>query len=90
MHAVPPALELGSTVAVKSAVLADSGPAVLSRLAVDAELSSGRLVAVKIDGQPIERSLRAVWSRTVVPSAGVIALLRQLGLPAPGRGRHRR
>jgi hypothetical protein len=33
----------------------------------------------------IDRTLRAVWSRATVPSAGAQALLRQLGLPAPGR-----
>jgi DNA-binding transcriptional LysR family regulator len=82
---VPPALELGSTVAVKSAVIAGVGPAVLSRLAVDGELATGRLVAVAVRDVAIDRTLRAVWSRATVPSAGAQALLRQLGLPAPGR-----
>ena len=59
----PPALELGSTVAVKSAVMAGVGPAVISRLAVEGELATGRLVAVDLEGVAIERTLRAVWSR---------------------------
>lgn len=81
----PPALELGSTVAVKSAVIAGVGPAVISRLAVEGELASGGLVAIAVDGVDIARTLRAVWSRHAVPSSGALALLRQLGLPAPGR-----
>ncbi|MET0326199.1 MAG: LysR family transcriptional regulator [Ilumatobacteraceae bacterium] len=85
LRGAPPALELGSTVAVKSAVLAGVGPAVLSRLAVEAELADGRLVAVDLEGEPMVRTLRAVWSRAAVPSAGALALLRQLGLPRPGR-----
>jgi DNA-binding transcriptional LysR family regulator len=87
---VAPALELGSTVAVKSAVLAGSGPAVLSRLAVEGELATGRLIIVDLDAETMTRSLRAVWSRAIVPSSGATALLRQLGLPSPGRGGHRR
>jgi DNA-binding transcriptional LysR family regulator len=89
LRAEPPALELGSTVAVKSAVLAGVGPAVLSRLAVDHELADGRLVAVELAAAPIERVLRAVWPRATVPSAGALALLQQLGLPRPGRRRGR-
>ena len=63
LRSAPPALELGSTVAVKSAVLAGVGAAVLSRLAVEPELADGRLVAVDLEGEPIVRTLRAVWSR---------------------------
>lgn len=85
LHPVAPALELGSTVAVKSAVLAGVGPAVISRLAVEGELATGRLQAVPVEGVELARTLRAVWSRSTVPSAGALALLRQLGLPAPGR-----
>ena len=84
-QAVAPALELGSTVAVKSAVAAGVGPAVISRLAVEGELAMGRLVAVDLAAVAIARTLRAVWSRATVPSAGALALLRQLGLPSPGR-----
>ena len=70
-------------------MLAGSGPAVLSRLAVADDLRAGRLVAVDVEGASIQRSLRAVWSRATVPSSGVMALLEQLGLPAPGRRRRR-
>lgn len=55
-----PALELGATTAIREAVLAGAGPAVLSSLAVARDLGSGRLVAVPIRGIPLRRALRAV------------------------------
>ncbi len=55
------AVELASTTAIKSAVGAGLGPAVLSRLAVAAELADRRLVAVGVDGLNLTRSIRAVW-----------------------------
>ncbi len=54
-------LELGSTSAVRSAVLSGNSPTVISRLAVAGEIESGQLVEVKISGLKIERDLRAVW-----------------------------
>ena len=54
-------LELGSTSAVRSAVLTGNSPTVISRLAVAGEVSSGQLVEVKVAGLAIERDLRAVW-----------------------------
>jgi DNA-binding transcriptional LysR family regulator len=57
----PPLLELSSTTAIKHAVAAGSGPAVLSSLAVTTELASGTLVEVAVPGVRLERSLRAVW-----------------------------
>ena len=56
-------LELGSTSAVRSAVLDGNSPTVISRLAVAAELESGSLVEIRVDDLDIKRSLRAVWSR---------------------------
>ncbi len=55
------AVELASTTAIKSAVAAGLGPAVLSRLAVAAELADKRLVAVPVAGLNLTRSIRAVW-----------------------------
>jgi DNA-binding transcriptional LysR family regulator len=65
------ALELGSTAAVKAAVEAGAGPAVLSRLAVHAELGAGRLVKVDVTGLHLQRNLRAVWrsGTSLTPSA---------------------
>lgn len=54
-------LELGSTSAVRSAVLSGNSPTVISRLAVAGEIASGQLIEVKVSGLAIERDLRAVW-----------------------------
>lgn len=59
------ALELGSTTAIRSAVMAGEGPAVLSELAVRTDLETGALVAVPAD-LPLRRRFRAVWR----PAAG--------------------
>ncbi len=56
-----PLLELGSGAAVRTSVLGGAGPAVLSTLAVEEYLDSGRLVAVAVDGLDLQRVLRAVW-----------------------------
>ena len=58
---VPPALELSTTAAVRGAVLAGAGPAVLSVLAVGDDLASGRLRRVPVAGLDLGRSLRAIW-----------------------------
>ena len=58
---VPPLAELSSTTAIKAAVAAGAGPAVLSSLAVAAELSAGTLRAVTVTGLDLGRTLRAVW-----------------------------
>jgi DNA-binding transcriptional LysR family regulator len=59
---VPPLAELSSTTAIKAAVAAGAGPAVLSSLAVAAELAAGTLRAVPVAGVDLNRTLRAVWS----------------------------
>lgn len=60
LTATAPLLELSSTTAIKHAVAAGSGTAVLSSLAVTAELAAGTLVAVPT-AVPLQRRLRAVW-----------------------------
>jgi len=63
----PPLLELSSTTAIKHAVAAGSGPAVLSSLAIAGELSTGALVEASVRADPggralvLRRDLRAVW-----------------------------
>src|SRR5579875_1958061 len=61
LKAVEPTAELSSTTAIKSAVAAGAGPAVLSSLAVAAELATGALRAVPVLGLDLHRDLRAVW-----------------------------
>lgn len=60
---VAPLLELTSCTAVKAAVVAGNAPAVVSSLAVAADLVDGRLAAVELRGLEIPRRLLAVWDR---------------------------
>ncbi len=60
---VAPLLELTSCTAVKAAVIAGNAPAVVSSLAVAADLVDGRLAAVELRGLRIPRRLLAVWDR---------------------------
>lgn len=55
------ALELSSTTAIKTAVASGVGPAVLSSLAVAAEIAAGTLVSPTVNGLDLTRTLRAVW-----------------------------
>jgi DNA-binding transcriptional LysR family regulator len=71
-----PAAELGSTTAIKAAVAAGEGPAVLSRLAVVEELSGRRLVAVPVeDPALLLRRFRAIWLPETPPTGPAAALL---------------
>ena len=56
-----PGIELGSTDAVKHAVLAGLGVAVLPRLSVLSELALGRLQIVPVPGFPLRRSWCVVY-----------------------------
>ncbi|HZM53878.1 MAG TPA: LysR family transcriptional regulator [Acidimicrobiales bacterium] len=82
-------VELASTTAIKGSVAAGTGPGVLSRLAVEPEVTDGRLVVVATSGVPLERLIRAVWSsdRPLPPAA--TRLLRQLTEGTAGRGGRR-
>ena len=68
--AVPVALALSTTAAVRAAVIAGAGPAVLSELAVAEDLASHRLVRVPVAGVDLRRALRAVWSSGSAPPRG--------------------
>lgn len=59
---VPAAAELSSTTAIKSAVAAGIGPAVLSSLAVSVEVAAGTLRAVRVNDLDLTRRLLAVWA----------------------------
>ncbi|MGA9275965.1 LysR family transcriptional regulator [Ilumatobacter sp.] len=56
-----PILELGSTASVRGAVIDGVGVALLSRLAVRADLETGALVEVATVGIDLHRPFRAVW-----------------------------
>ncbi|ORV87543.1 LysR family transcriptional regulator [Mycobacterium interjectum] len=66
-----PVLELSSAAAVRAAVAAGAGPAVMSRLAVADDLAIGRLRTVPITQLDLRRQLRAIWVGGRTPSAGV-------------------
>lgn len=57
-----PVSELNSTSAIIRAARQGLGPAVLSRLAAEEEINSGRLVSVPVCGVALTRILRAVWA----------------------------
>nr|WP_258382737.1 LysR substrate-binding domain-containing protein [Streptomyces sp. NTH33] len=81
-----PLVELGSTAAVRGAVIAGTGPSVLSELAVRGDIAEGRLVAVDVAGVDLTRELRAVWPpgrRLVGPAAELVAVAR--GAATDGR-----
>ncbi len=61
-----PMVALGSNTAIKAMVAAGSGPGVLSRIVAKAEVESGRLVVVHVNGISLGRSIRAIWSKGVV------------------------
>lgn len=68
----PPILELSSAAAVRGAVLAGAGPAVVSRLAVADDLAVGRLRAVDVQELDLRRELRAIWVGGATPPAGAV------------------
>lgn len=75
-------LELGSTAAVRAAVVSGQSPTVISEHVVTADIDAGSLHHVHVPGLEIERQLRAVW-----PSSGTLApLARDLiaALPVAG------
>lgn len=68
-------LELGSTAAVRAAVLHGNAPTVISHLAVAEDLASGTLMEIDVPGLDITRRLRAVWRPNAPPNELATALL---------------
>lgn len=85
---VPPSLALSTTSAVRAAVLAGAGPAVLSELAVLDDLSSRRMTQIEVSGLDLERELRVIWTGpTQLPSGAARDLVTHI---APDQARMRR
>ncbi|MFD2350687.1 LysR substrate-binding domain-containing protein [Nonomuraea ferruginea] len=82
LHRARPRLELGSNAAVKGAAQAGVAPAVLSAYAVEAELTTGRLVEVPLYGLDLARTLRAVWRRGRPLTGSAATLLSIAARPA--------
>ncbi|MEZ0579492.1 LysR family transcriptional regulator [Nocardioides sp. MH1] len=66
----PPALELSSTAAVRSAVAAGAGPAALGAHAIRDDLATGRLVRIDVADLDLTRRLHAVWKGGAHPPEG--------------------
>lgn len=58
-----PLMVLDANAAMRSAVVAGAGPAVLSAVTVREDLAEGRMVEVPIVGVDLHRQLRAVWPK---------------------------
>jgi molybdate transport repressor ModE-like protein len=86
--AVEPVMSLGSTEAVKSAVLARLGIAIVSRLTVERELAAGTLVAIEVSDLPIQRALHLVELRGMSRSPAGARFVEILTQPAPGARHH--
>lgn len=86
---VKPRLELGSTTAIKVAVMRGTGATVLSRLAVREEITRGQLVELRVPELDLMRAFRAVWHPRHAPAgpAGVLLALAEQRLAdrAPDR-----
>ena len=84
-----PLLELSTTSAVRAAVAAGAGPAVLSDLGVGDDVAAGRLVMVSVRGAELSRQLRAVWpagQRPTGPARDLLAIAQlRPRLPEAGR-----
>jgi DNA-binding transcriptional LysR family regulator len=65
-----PALALSTSAAVRAAVIAGAGPAVLSELAVADDLTAGRLREISVSDLDLRRILRAVWVGSKTPPPG--------------------
>jgi DNA-binding transcriptional LysR family regulator len=84
--ALVPAMELGSTEALKSAVASGLGIAMVSRLAVELELRAGVLVELPIRDLTIRRSLHLLRLRAKQPSVAMGAFLDLLHARQAQRG----
>ncbi len=78
-------LELGSSAAILAAARREEGPAVLSSLAAAADVATGELCRVEVDGINLARTIRAVWSTRTGPGLLGSQLL-AVARPAPPAG----
>ena len=84
----PPLLELQSWEAVKLAVAKGYGLAAISRLALDLELESGRLVVLDVPRWRLSRTISVVYTRGVPltpPAERFLDVLRSTFAAPPGR-----
>lgn len=72
---IEPTMSLGSTEALKNAVAAGLGVAIVSRLTVELELSTGRLLPLPVSDLNIHRALHLLRLRNKRPSPAMAAFL---------------
>lgn len=77
LRIAPPLLELGSGAAVRSAVAAGAGPALISELVVSPDLAARSIVEVPTADLDLGRELRAVWRSGSRPTGMAASLLAQ-------------
>jgi DNA-binding transcriptional LysR family regulator len=75
---IRPVMSLGSSEAVKNAVVAGLGAAFVSSLAVEIELSSGRLRKLQVEGFQLRRALSLLTLEGRPPSPAATAFLQLL------------
>ncbi|ALE73388.1 hypothetical protein AD006_20510 [Pseudonocardia sp. EC080610-09] len=74
--AAAPLSELAADAAVRAAVRAGDGPALLGRTSVAADLAAGSAVEVPVHGADLGREFRAVWQEGTSPQGTARDLLR--------------
>ncbi|MEE9385725.1 MAG: LysR substrate-binding domain-containing protein [Nannocystaceae bacterium] len=68
-------VEVNSTQAAKQCALHGLGMTLISKLAVEDELASGRLVTIPLPGTPAKRTFYIAWARGSTPSTGAEAFV---------------
>lgn len=81
-----PVLELGTPEAIRGAVRAGLGVAILSRRTISLALEAGAVAEVALRGLRLERDLYVILHRDKHVSAGISAFLRLLGLDPAALG----
>ncbi|MFF1746438.1 LysR substrate-binding domain-containing protein, partial [Streptomyces mirabilis] len=66
-----PAQWLPTSAAVRAAALAGSAPAIISELAIEDDLTTGRLIRVQTPELDLRRTLRVIWDGATSPPSGV-------------------
>ena len=84
LTAVPPAVELATSSAIRSAISAGSPPAFMSRRAVQSDVEGGRLVEVPTTDLDLSRDLTALWVGAGRPPAGPVRDLLAIATATPG------
>lgn len=84
---ISPAMSLGSTEALKNAVAAGLGLAIVSRLTVALELATGRLLELPVQGLPFRRSLHLLRLRGKHVSRAMEAFIALMKDTAPRQPR---